>query len=233
MINDTMFYSQLGEDYYIYNYFINKECEDGIFVELGATDGIFLSNTKFFEDNLKFSGVLIEPSLQFFNLIQNRPNCKCYNLAVNYEKGNVLFIENNDCVAVCGMDETMHPQFKQNWHCNGNSYIREVACEPIRNILADSNIKYIDFFSIDVEGAELVVLETMDFSIPIYVIVIELDEYNLEKNEKCRNILIKNGFTFNKKISINEYWINHNYFRIDKLYDKNIPKFISNHYSID
>jgi len=45
------FYSQQGEDIYIYNNFINKICPDGLFVELGAMDGIVYSNTKFFEDN--------------------------------------------------------------------------------------------------------------------------------------------------------------------------------------
>jgi hypothetical protein len=35
-----IFYSQQGEDVYIYKNFINKVSPDGIFVELGAMDGI-------------------------------------------------------------------------------------------------------------------------------------------------------------------------------------------------
>jgi hypothetical protein len=50
------FYSQQGEDIYIYNNFINKIVPDGTFIELGAMDGVIYSNTKFFEDTLKFSG---------------------------------------------------------------------------------------------------------------------------------------------------------------------------------
>lgn len=53
------FYSQQGEDIYIYRNFINKQVPDGIFVELGAMNGVTYSNTKFFEDTLKMSGTLI------------------------------------------------------------------------------------------------------------------------------------------------------------------------------
>ncbi len=99
-----------------------------------------------------------------------------------------------------------------------------VDCMPISEVVNKSNFSYIDLFIIDVEGSEKIVLDTFDFSIPIYIIIIELDGNNIEKNEECRNILIKNGFTFDIRIDINEYWINHNYFRKELLYDPNISK---------
>ena len=38
----------------------------------------------------------------------------------------------------------------------------------------------------------------------------------------------KNGFTFKKRVLINEFWVNDNYFRKDVVYDANKenPKFI-------
>ena len=62
------FYSQQGEDIYVYRNFINKIAPNGIFVELGAMNGITYSNTKFFEDTLQFSGTLIEPTDQYHSL---------------------------------------------------------------------------------------------------------------------------------------------------------------------
>ena len=57
-----IYYSQQGEDLFIYRNFINKnDNKDGIFLELGACDGHVYSNTKFFEDKLNFKGILIEP----------------------------------------------------------------------------------------------------------------------------------------------------------------------------
>lgn len=73
--------------------------------------------------------------------------------------------------------------------------------------------------TIDVEGGELVVLETFDFRIPVYVVCIELDGHNVEKDEKCRAKLREQGFSFKKRISINEFWVNDGYFRKSVLYD--------------
>ena len=53
-INDnvTTFYSQQGEDFFIFRNFINLPTKDGIFLELGACDGLLYSNTMFFEKYL-------------------------------------------------------------------------------------------------------------------------------------------------------------------------------------
>ena len=61
-----------------------------------------------------------------------------------------------------------------------------VQGQLFKNILYDSKIPYIDLLSIDVQGGELAVLETMDFNIPVYVIIIELDEGDKIKDNKCR-----------------------------------------------
>lgn len=213
------YYSQQGEDIYIYRNFINKQVPDGIFVELGAMNGLVYSNTKFFEDTLKMSGTLIEPTQQYFELLKNRPKCKNYNIAVNYTKNKVKFIGDN---ATAGLIETMHQTFKTNWHTNSVEYY--VDGEPFSDILNKSNITYIDLLTIDVEGGEEVVLQTMNFNIPVYLICIELDGHNIEKDERCRQILINNGFSFDKRICINEFWINHNYYRKELLYDNSIQK---------
>jgi FkbM family methyltransferase len=214
------FYSQQGEDVYIYNNFINKVCPDGIFVELGAMDGICYSNTKFFEDELQMTGTLIEPTNQYYSLIHNRPKCKCYNLAVNNTKDKVKFLGDGP---TAGMVDTMSESFKNHWHKNNNNEYY-VDGEPISDILDKSDIKYIDLITIDVEGGEEVVLKTLNYNIPIYVICVELDGNNKDKHERCRQILLEKGFTFNKRMCINEFWVNNNYFRKDLLYNETLPK---------
>ncbi len=218
-----IFYAQQGEDVYTLFNFINKVTPDGIFVEIGGFDGITYSNTKFFEDVLCFKGVLIEPTEQFYKMKSNRPICDCYNLAVAKTKSKVKFLGES---ATAGLVETMAPGFKNGWHKESTEY--EVDAEPFSDILKRSNIKYIDFMTIDVEGGEQVVLETFDFSIPVYVIAIELDNHNPEKDEKCRDILRANGFTFDRRITSNEFWVNKTYFRKDKLYDAITPNPVIN-----
>jgi len=208
------FYSQQGEDIYIYRNFINKERSDGIFVELGAVNGVTFSNSKFFEDTLHFSGTLIEPTNQYLHLIANRPNCKNYNVAVNYTKTKVKFLGDS---FTAGLVDTMDDKFKNHWHPESQEYY--VDGEPFSDILHKSELTYIDLLSIDVEGGEEVVLNTMDFTIPVYVICIELDGHNVEKDERCREILRKNGFLFDRRFCINEFWYNPNYYRKELLYD--------------
>lgn len=61
-----MYYSQAGEDEFLNkNYFKNKR--GGTYIELGALDGVLYSNTKFFQDHLDWSGILIEPHPFKFN----------------------------------------------------------------------------------------------------------------------------------------------------------------------
>jgi hypothetical protein len=62
------------------NDLINKD--NGIYIELGANNGITQSNTAFFEFSRNWTGVLIEPSLNAYNeCIRNRPNSIVLNFA--------------------------------------------------------------------------------------------------------------------------------------------------------
>ena len=85
-----MFYSQQEEDKILYEKYLNYP--NGFFIELGAMNGVTFSNTLFFENNLNWSGVLIEPTSQYHDLIINRPNCHNFNYAISEIDGDVEFI---------------------------------------------------------------------------------------------------------------------------------------------
>ena len=215
------YYSQQGEDVYINNNYINKKVNKGIYLELGACDGVTLSNTKFFQEKYDFSGILIEPVKKFFEkLLKNRPNNLLFNYAIDYKKGTTNFIGDS---FTAGLSNTMESSFKDFHHSQNSNYLVESL--PIRDIIKKSKIEYIDLMSIDVEGGELVVLETMDWTIPIYIIIIELDNRNEKKDNQCRDLLKEKGFTFDRILGSNDIWINKNYFRREELFDSSIPKF--------
>ena len=218
------FYSQLGEDLFIYRNFINKERKDGIYIELGACDGILFSNTLFFEKELKFHGILIEPVSKFFSkLLQNRYYNLCYNCAISTEKEDTEILVNG---AVSGMKKHMKETFIKNWH--KNSLVKKVKTTTLSSILHDHKIKYVDFLSLDVEGGELDVLQTIDFqATPMYLICIELDNHNETKNIECRKLMEKNGFVKKARININEFWVNDNYFRKELLFDPKLKTIFS------
>ena len=214
-----LFFSQQGEDLYTLKNFINKKNPSGIFVEVGALDGITYSNTGFLEQELGFSGVLIEPSRYFDRLAYSRPGCVCVNKAISDKTETVTF---RDDWAMSGILDKLPEDHKSKArHTNGECY--DVETVPLKQVLHDANVKYVDFMSIDVEGGELDVLKSMDWSIPVYVICIELDNHNLEKDNACRYILLENGFVPNTRLTINEFWVNERYSRIPELFDPTTP----------
>ena len=145
------FYSQQKEDIEIYNlYFKNKKIDRGFFIELGAYDGIRASNTKFFEDELGFNGILIEPVRSAYKrLLVNRKNCITYNDVIT-TKENVTFV-GNDLTA--GVKETMSKSHLVNWSLDKvKGY--EVKTNRIDTIMKENNIKYVDIFSIDVRDRD-------------------------------------------------------------------------------
>jgi FkbM family methyltransferase len=219
------FYSQQGEDLLIYRNFINNKLKDGIFLELGACDGLLYSNTLFFEKELGFKGILIEPIKEMYTkLLKNRKGNICYNNAICTNKNDVEILVNGP---VSGIKDSMKDTFIKAWHKKSKK--RYIKTKTLSDIFKENNIKYIDLFSLDVEGAELEVLKTINWNeIQIYLICIELDSYNELKNKECRKLLQDNGFIFKVKMCINEFWINPTYFRKDILFTKKNDIFTGN-----
>ncbi|AGE55754.1 hypothetical protein ATCVMN08101_777R [Acanthocystis turfacea Chlorella virus MN0810.1] len=212
-----MFFSQQGEDVYILKKYINIQTDTGRFVEVGALDGISYSNTLFFEGCLGFTGMLIEPSKSFEKLKSARKGCILVNKAIANTAGTEVFW---DDWALSGVYKDI-TDFREKINVHGNAEVYEVETTPLGPLLRENGMDYVDLLFIDVEGGELGVLESMDWSIPVYVICIELDTHNITKDYKCREILKKHGFEFDNRIGANEYWINKGYFRKDLLYDEN------------
>ena len=89
----------------------------------------------------------------------------------------------------------------------------EVENKKMKNILENSRFKYIDIMIIDVEGSELSLLKSIDFTFPIFCIIIEAHSTEQKKNKIFGDYLKKNGFTFKERQRGNEIWLNYNYFR--------------------
>jgi hypothetical protein len=55
----------------------------------------------------------------------------------------------------------------------------------------------------------LEVLTTIDWDkVNIHIILIELDGYDQEKDDACRDILVQHGFRFDRRIGNNDLWEN-------------------------
>ena len=218
-------YSQQNEDVGIIKDFMPKidQVRDGTFVELGGYNGITYSNTKGIEDTFGFKGVLIEPSDAFVAMDINRLNTQNFRAAISTE-AEVQFIGSD---AIAGTLKNLTQNATDGVPITsllGASYKKTdptpytVKGRPISSILQESELKYIDLFFIDVEGSELDVIKTMDWSIPVYIICIEMHDNSSrhKEQEEIRKILKERGFSYKKKIYHDEVWVNDSYFRKDK-----------------
>jgi hypothetical protein len=117
--------------------------------------------------------------------------------------------------SVSGVISTL-PQEHTNFFSEDNEHIywtkrekKVVTLQPrtMQSILDESNIHNIDLFSLDVEGHELNVLKSIDFSKnTINVILIEMLNNNSEL-EQIRNLLKEQNYRFYDVVGRNEVYI--------------------------
>ncbi len=99
--------------------------------------------------------------------------------------------------------------FLKNHHNVKDSEILEkkIKTRNLNNILDDYKFYNIDFMNLDIEGHELKVLETLNFSkINIKYLCIEMIEHNKESilnNGKIKNLLSRNNFKLIKNFDFN------------------------------
>lgn len=190
--------SQSREDVWLFENFFSKNnsLSKGTFIEIGALDGQTFSNTWYFEKKWDWRGVLIEglPSNQANLRATKRSNVALFTAGICHgNPGTLAFTGGGG--AVGGTKEFSSVEFLQSWHGSSEAANVQAACVPLQLILDVTGLLDIDLFSLDVEGAELAVLETIDWSITnIYVILVELDNLNSEKDQAVRDFLLARGF---------------------------------------
>ena len=88
---------------------------------------------------------------------------------------------------------------------------KSIKRKPLRQTLANDlgSRRHIGIFSLDVEGAELEVLKTIDFKKQQFgVIFYEADEHNTLKNEMMKSMLEMNGYRFEEHALRSNFHVN-------------------------
>jgi FkbM family methyltransferase len=200
-----MYYSQFEQDKFVYeNYFQGKT--DGYFVDIGAHDGTTFSNSRFFEE-LGWKGVCVEPNPTVFKTLESTRNCVCVMKAVADYTGKATFfqiIEGADMLSGLA-DEYNERGIKTIYDNledleNGFEYI-DVETELFDNIVDNTTI---DFLSLDTEGNELKILQTIDFNkYDIKVITVENNDYD----DKFIKFLTPKGYQPVTRLGCDEVYI--------------------------
>lgn len=155
-------WSQEGEDIWLQERFRN---EKGFYVDVGALHPYRFSNTAWAYEK-GWHGINIEPNIDCFRLFEIfRPKDININCGVSDQEGEMTYYCFED-PALNGFDANAHADFPVRER-------RTVKVRPLADILKENKVNKVDFLDIDVEGLELSVLKSIDFSIDIDCILIE------------------------------------------------------------
>ena len=207
---------QFEEQTVISEFFLRegKVLTKGTFIEIGALDGNWLSNTWLLENDLSWSGLLIEACpTNFAALTRNRPGSILSDKAVcNPVPPSKTVPFSANCGPSSGvMDTDIGDDFIRNVRSGESEMKIDVPCDTMSNVIAEAGLKHVDLFSIDVEGSEAKLVSSIDFSkVSIHVIVIEMDHCSVEDREVVATELSRAGFTSVGFVMGDEIWVNEN-----------------------
>jgi FkbM family methyltransferase len=205
------YYSQAGQDKFVNEkLFHNKK--KGIFVDVGAHDGISYSNSYYFEKELGWTGICVEPHPSIFPQLKENRNAICYQVCAGNNDGVVQFIKVDGAPEMLsGIVNSYDPRhlarLKHEINLYGGSYeIVNIPSRTLSTLFEENNLFEIDFLSIDVEGSEKEVLEGIDFN--KYKIKCILVEKNYpDKFDDIVKLLIANRYIHFASLDIDEVFI--------------------------
>merc|ERR1719350_926735 len=170
----------------------------GFFVEAGASDGEIISNSLYFEIKYKWSGLLIEPNPDFHDALVSKqrdawilPHCLSTNstpIIVDFLADLIMsgIIDKDTNVIPPGMNASSHGDTMRTM---------KVQCFPIYSVLKAIGNPRIDYFSLDIEGAELQVLQTIPWDL------VDINLFGIETEHGTAKDIIRHmeNVGYNKK----------------------------------
>ena len=207
--------SQLLQD--AFASFIVSDLFDKTFLEFGATDGVSLSNSYMLENELGWTGILAEPSPQWHKKLKyNRPNTQIITECIWKSSGEKLDFFVSDVGVLSTLVDFKYSDLSS---MPGNTKIRikdgkvvKVETISINEVMETNfNGNSPSYVSIDTEGSEYEILNSLDFEKyrPV-VFTIEHNFTNLQN--KIDALMISKGYTrvFRELTSFDAWYVLNN-----------------------
>ncbi len=207
------YFSQAGQDKIIKEFFF-KNKKNGFFVEIGAFDGIQGSNCYHFEKFLNWDGIALEPSrIQFEKLKKNR-KCKILNEAVSHEIKEVEFIEVIEGLTqMSGINDNFYQRNMNIISKNETSKTQSINLKTITFEQAVPKNTDIDYLSIDIEGGEMDLLNSINFNDNnIKLISVE---NNIPAEQNFKDFFDSKNFIYFDRVGQDEIFYNSKFFKFD------------------
>ena len=155
------------------------------FLEIGGFDGLRETNTLFVEHCLGWDGLLIEAQpTAFAQLKENRPGVLTLHAAAcTGNATHVTFVDSGDTNGKIFISKAACA----NTPCEKTS---RVPCVKLGTALPKLGFERIDYFSLDTQGAELLVAQSVDWNaVQAAVIVVEEIRVTVAKNRQVAALL--------------------------------------------
>ena len=186
--------SQLGQELEVIKFYNNKE--RGFFIEIGASDGLELSNTYLLETKYKWKGICCEPiPKKFEKLVKNRPNSICYKEAVYNQSGLILAFDiYNSYDLLSGISDHIDAH---KLTVDNNKKTFHVETISLLDVLEKSNApSFIEYMSLDTEGSEFEILKNFDFEKYTFGLIDVEHNFMEPRRTEIRNLLLSKGYIY-------------------------------------
>lgn len=171
--------SQIGQDLFVLSETNFKK--NGFFVEFGAADGFWLSNTYILEKEYMWQGILAEPARVWHSSLEENRICHIEHECVWSETGHQLKFSESDLPEYSTISK-----FKDFGLLSG---LREGRSYNVKTISLEDMLdkydapKFIDYLSMDTEGSELDILKNFNFD--KYTFGLITCEHGFSKNRQA------------------------------------------------
>lgn len=195
-----------------------KNVRDGFFIECGSADGIDHNICVWFEDNMGWTGLNIEPNPHAYkHLATNRPNCINENLALSDSEGEAtIHIPTGGPRKNEPLQASLESWRKDFWAGKmpggykgalKGTKVEEVTVktDTYTNVIARNGVDKVDLFILDVEGHEVPALRGMIES-PVLPRVIVVENNKTDMDEVYR-MIDPLGYAVNGGCGANNFFV--------------------------
>jgi FkbM family methyltransferase len=208
-----------GQDWWVwYNHarFLKRR---GTYVDLAANDAIWRSNTYVFDACLGWRGLLIEPNAKHYGRIAAERKGELIQTCIsNQTDSNVSFVlggwrdGSSRIVQEIQLRDQPHealnrlragepPPSGTRQHTGNASIgrmrprqrrspaVQSIRCRTLASVLSDARVNHVDFLSLDVEGSEIEVLSSVDWTAAQIDIIIS-------ENPAVADMLLQAGYRY-------------------------------------
>jgi len=165
----------------------------GFFVEIGAANGVYASNTYLLEKKFKWKGILAEPGkIWHADLYKNR-SCYIEKNCVWSSSGKIINFLESKAPSFSTVKKFTGNDLHKNIRKDSKNY--KVKTISLTDLLKKYNApKIIDYLSIDTEGSEFEILKKFDFNSYKFNFISCEHNYNSSVRKKINNLLKKNSY---------------------------------------